>query len=247
MPNSLTTRSARFKELDAIVDKSMPALAEIQKQELWRDGGFKTWAAYCESKGKSYQTIWRAIKLEEIQKTIPEVKTAQVAVEVSKIALPQRRKVVEAALRAADGKLTVPAIQNALAKRPERKKEVSTPVRHVDTPKDGTRLEIPPEILTFWNRNEEVNHLLSMVSKIRVTLEKAQDTGDKLYKGVDLQGCISKLLSLKEELECAKSYAVCPSCNGILFEDCEACRGRGALSKFHWNLVPEQIRKLRDA
>lgn len=251
-----TRTPSRFSILDARIKRNLieagQDLQEIRDNRLYESGGFKSFSAYCESIGKNYHWGWRTIEAGKIQAEMGiEMPNESTARAISQVAAPMRREVVNRALEQTNGKLTAPAIKNAVASLPASKKASL----------DGTGMEIPPEIAQFWDRNKEVNELLAMVKSIRLTLEKAQGrkaeidskTGftipgvpaDKLFKGVDLQGCISKLHSLHEELECAKSYAVCPSCNGVLFEDCPDCRGRGSLSKFHWNMVSEDIKKLR--
>lgn len=275
---------SRFSLLDARIKRNLieagEALAEIRDDKLFVEGGFKSFRDYCEAIGKSYQWAWLQIKAAEVAKELPVKNEAQ-AREVRKIAIPQRKQVVQEAIKQSKGNLTAPVIKNAVQKAPERK---SKPSIAPDRQKfyDETGMEIPPEILEFWNRNEEVQHLLAMLSKVRVTLEKATGyegdvcphcgklekgkwiinlngcnqcflTGkinvviaDKLFKKVDLQGCIANLQRVKEEVECGKSYAVCPQCSGIMLADCSQCQGRGSLSKFHWSMVADEIKQLRE-
>jgi hypothetical protein len=241
---------SRFSLLDAKIKRSLieagEALAEIRDEKLFAEGGFKSFRDYCDSIGKSYQWAWLQIKAAEVAKELPAVTNEAQAREVRKIAVPQRKKAVQEAIKQSGGTLTAPAIQRATNRPPERKSESAQKLPEQKKAYDETGAEIPPEIQQFWNRNEEVQHLLSMLSKVRVTLEKAAETGDRLFKKVDLTGSIANLQRVKEEVECAKSYAVCPQCSGIMFEDCSQCQGRGSLSKFHWSMVPGEIQKLRE-
>ena len=227
--------------LDGIVDDSVPALAEIHKHEYFVELGFETMQDYLKSKGKSYLSNWKTMAALDVQSSLPDVKIPNVAtaLEIKKIALPQRRQVVSDALEQSGGKLSAPAIKKAVASLPERKKQVNLP-------KDGTGIDIPPEIQEFWNRNEEVEHLLAMVKKTRLTLEKADADKDRLFFGIDRQGTISRLKMCEEEIACAKSYAVCPKCNGIFIETSCDCKGRGSLSKFWWERQPEEVKNLRN-
>lgn len=242
-----TSRVNRAKELDAIIDASLPALVEIHRQEYFAELGFKTMQDYLRSKGKSYLSSWQSMAALEVQESLPNVKIPNVAtaLEIKKIALPQRRQVVSAALEQSEGKLSAPAIKKAVASLPERKKEAVKPIAPVKLPKDGTGIDIPPQIQEFWNRNEEIDHLLSCIKKARLATEKGDAEKDRLFFGIDRQGVISRLKMCEEELVAAKSYAVCPSCNGIFFEDCQDCKKRGTLSRFWWERQPEEIKKLR--
>lgn len=238
----LISRSDRAKQLDAIIDASLPALVEIHKGEYFFELGFNSMQDYLKSKGKSYLSSWQVMAALEVQKSLPDIKIPNVAtaLEVKKIALPQRRQVVSDALEQSGGKLSAPAIKKAVASIPKR-------INGVKLPKDGTGIDIPPEIQDFWNRNEEIDFLLQGVKRARLAVEKAMETGDKLFNGTDKQGIVSRLKGAEEELACAKSFAVCPSCNGIFTTDCDTCKKRGTLSKFWWERQPEEIKALRES
>lgn len=239
MPTQITS-AARFKTLDATIKKSLreagQALEEIRDKELYKAGGHKDFKSYCESIGKNYHWGWRQIEAGKIAKVMPEIKTESAAREVRKIAIPKRRQIVSAVSEKSGGKVTASAVKKA-AQVTQRTKLL---------PKDGTGIDIPPEIQEFWNRNDEAQHLLSLVSKVKTTLEKAKEDGDLLFKFVDLQGSISRLMAVYEELQCAKSFAVCPKCNGVFFSDCTDCKKRGSLPRFWWDRQPEEIKKLRE-
>jgi len=242
----LISRFSRAKDLDGIIDASLTALVEIHKHEYFIELGFERMQDYLKSKGKSYLQSWQTMAALEVQAALPDVKIPNVAtaLELKKVALPQRRQVVSAALEQSEGKLSAPAIKKAVASLPERKKE---PVKAVKLPRDGTGIDIPPEIQEFWNRNEEIDYLLQGVKRARLVVEKAMESNDKLFKQTDRQGIVSKLKGAEEELACAKSFAVCPSCNGIFSEGCDTCKGRGSLSKFWWERQPEEIKALRES
>jgi hypothetical protein len=238
-------RKSRFKVLYSRVLKNGVELgadlAEIKENDLWVEGGFNSWADLCNSVKISLKTAWQLIQSAEIQKTLPEIEipNPSVARELGKIALPQRRQVAQEAISESGGKMTAKSVKKAAKKLPGRNINASSQ-------KDGTGLPIPPEIQTFWNRNEEADFLLSMISKVRLSLENGQKSKDLLFRFVAIQYCVAKLKMVAEELQCAKSYAVCPKCNGILFESCPDCRNRGTLPKFNWNMVPEEIRNMRN-
>jgi len=240
----MSIQISRFKTLDLKIKKSLAeageALQEIRDKELYRQGGFKSFKDYCESIGKTYNWGWKQIEAGKVAIAKPEVKTVAEALEVRKMAMPQRRQIAVSEPEEPEGEKTPPTPKKSVVNLPEKRKEVKLP-------KDETGIDIPPEIQEFWNRNEEVDHLLSMVKKTRLTLEKADTDKDRLYFGIDRQGTISRLKMCEEELVAAKSYAVCPSCNGIFFSDCQDCKKRGTLSKFWWERQPEEIKALRES
>ena len=230
----------RFSFLDGRIKRNLieagQDLEEIRDDELYLSAGFKTFGAYCESIGKNYHWGWRTIEAGKVQATVSApLPNEAVTREVAKIAKPQREEVVSRALEATGGKLTAQAIKNAATVKPERIKQ----------PLDGTGLEITPEVSKFWARNVEIQEQLKQLKAIRLTVQKADESGDKLYSMIDRQGTISRLKSIEEELESAMSFAICDKCNGVLFADCRNCNGRGTLSKHHWKFVPIEIRKLR--
>jgi len=248
-----TLRLNRAKELDAIIDASLPALVEIHKSELFVELGFKTMQEYLRSKGKSYFQSWQSMEAIKVQESLPDVKIPNEATarEIKKIAIPQRRQVIGEALEASktpqtpDGKLSAPAIKKAVASLPERKKEPTRPVAAMKLPKDGTGIDIPTEIQEFWNRNEEIKFLIGMIKKVRLTMQEADKSGDRLFCKMDRQGVISRLIMCEQEIESAENFAVCPECNGVFLDKACICKGRGTFSEYWWKTIDENIRKLR--
>ena len=242
-----SSRLTRAKQLDAIIDASLPALVEIHKGNYFVELGFKTMQDYLRSKGKSYFQSWQSMEAIKIQESLPDVKIPNEATarEIKKIALPQRRQVVSAALEQSEGKLSAPAIKKAVASLPERKKQPVKLVAPVKLPKDGTGIDIPPEIQEFWNRNEEIKFLIGMIKKVRLTMQEADKSGDRLFCKMDRQGVISRLIMCEQEIESAENFAVCPECNGVFLDKACICKGRGTFSEYWWKTIDENIRKLR--
>ena len=250
MPLPIPSAASRFKTLDERIKRNLieagQALEEIKERELWRHGGFESFKQYCESIGHNYQWAYRKMAASKVAASLPDVpiKNQATAIELGKINPPERRQAALDAIESGDGKLSAQAVKNAAKTIPTRKAPLQ---KKPNGPKDATGLPIPPEIQEFWNRNEEIVHLLGMVKKVRKTLETADRTSDLMFKMMDRQGTIARLKMAEEEIECAMSYAVCPECNGVLFKDCPICQGRGSLSKFWWEQRPEEERKLREA
>lgn len=239
MTSVVSPDNIRFKLLDGRIKSGLMQagkdLIEIQEKELWRSGGFQSMKEYCESIGRTYHWAWSKIK---------EVKSAALPApepEKPKVIVP-KRKMPQDGPEKREIESTPPTIKVPSRAIPERK----TAPKAYDGPVDFSDLPIPPEIQEFWNRNEEIQHLLSMVSKIRTTLQSAQEKGDPLFKMMDIDGTVSRLSMVYEEIKSAKSEYVCPKCNGVLFADCSNCKGRGTLSEFWWRLQPEEERRLRE-
>lgn len=250
MPLPIPSAASRFKTLDERIKRNLieagQALEEIKEKELWRHGQFESFKQYCESIGHDYQWAYRKMAASKVAASLPDVpiKNQATALAIKESPPEERRQVALEASEKTGGKLSAPAVKSAARAIPARK---TPPQKKTDGPKDATGLPIPPEIQVFWNRNEEIVHLLDMVKMVRKAIEKGQENGDLIWKMMDRQGTISRLKMVEEEIECAKSFAVCPDCNGVLFKDCQTCKGRGSLSEFWWNQQPEEVRKLREA
>ena len=246
MSNITTSETQRLKQLEKIISAGKKtfvevglALEEIRDKKLYRHE-HGTFEKYCQrvwgwSANYGCKQITAANVAKELGTVVPNEAVAR---EVAKIPLPQRRKIVSEASTSNSGKLTAKAVKNAVATLPKRGEK---PKKQMDS----TGIEIPPELVLFWNRNEEVSNLLSSISEVKNTLEKAQEDKDRLFRMVDIQGTVSRLKMCYEEIASARSYAVCPECNGLSFKDCAQCKGRGTLSKFHWGMISEQVKELR--
>ena len=248
MSNSTIRRAEpTFEDEVIIIETSLiesgASLERVRDKEKWRGkvyGGetMTSFKHFCKSIKISYQTAWERIEAGKIARLNPEVKTVKEALAVRRLAMPQRNAGASGESGSAGGVDAGFSNQSAGNEGLGR-------TNGQKLPNDATGIPIPPDIQPFWNRNEEVQFLLGMVSKLRVTLEKADESRDKLFCKIDRQGCISRLKQIYEEIESAKSYAVCPDCNGIFTQDCPMCSGRGTLSKFYWGLVPEEIQRMR--
>ena len=219
MSNIQPSDSGRFKVLDFAVKKGLREAAEALSEIRDKE----LWRSGGHKSFKDY--------CESIGRSYPwawqQIKNGKPA-----ISLPQRVKTLP--VRNSPETNSSPAIQ-----APQRRSIV--PVA-----KDETGIDIPPEVQEFWNRNGEATVLLGMISKVRVALENGQGEDDPLYRFVDFTACIAKLRSIYEEVQCAKSFAVCPDCNGVMPEDCTTCRRRGTLPKFFWGMIDEKKKEMRN-
>lgn len=219
---------ARFH--DKRINESIQSWVVIEENELWRELGFDSFEAYMREKGKSYASIWQLREAVKIQRELPDIKieSTAAALALRKVKLPNRREVAQEAEKIGEGKVTAPAVQKAV--------KAYTPPPKLD----AQGIEVPPEIMDFWNRNTELKLILGQIQGILRTVKQANDDNDRLFRKVDLQGCISKLKQLHEEFSAGLSEYVCPDCNGYDFEGCKTCAGRGTLSSFWWKFIDDR-------
>jgi hypothetical protein len=237
------------------------ALAEIRDQRLYR-AKFFSFEDYC-------QTVWnwgreRARLLIEgasiADELPPEVQPliqseGQVRA-LSKVPKDARAAVVKEA--AATGKVTAQSISNAAEKainadtpngnncchahaRAEGLTPASTPIA-----RDSTGFAIPAGILPMWSRRGEVDEVLKAISKARVAVRHAMEKDDPLFQPVNMSGTCNELNHSFGQVQLAMPYAVCCTCQGISSEKCAACKGRGFISKHHYEMsVPVEVKAIR--
>ena len=100
---------------------------------------------------------------------------------------------------------------------------------------DGTGWPVPTQLIPLWQRADEVQELLTILSRVKGALRAAQDGRDKLFGEVNFSSALSHLEQAWTEIKTAKPFAVCPSCQGQLPDNCTLCRGRGLISEHRWN------------
>jgi len=97
---------------------------------------------------------------------------------------------------------------------------------------------IPEHLHALWARRQEVQDMLTALSRIRVALHKAHDSKDPLYSEIPFSSALISLDQVYNAVQVAKPYAVCAFCQG---HGCKACDERGILGKFRWDrCVPEE-------
>ena len=116
MPNPIAI--SRFKMLDTCVKRCLveagAALEEIRDTELYLAGGHVSFKNYCESLGKNYHWAWKQMRAAKIARENPQIENVATAEAVAKVSIPQRRQVIQEALKQSEGKLTAPAIKKAV-------------------------------------------------------------------------------------------------------------------------------------
>jgi len=161
------------------------------------------------------------------------------------LSTPEKVTVLEAAK--ATGSVAPKAIHAAVEKLKEAKAAA--------IPKDATKPpvildneghEIPAKILALWRQAEvEAKDGLALVSKARSALRAAQESENPCYREVVFSSTLSHLDNAYGDLKRVMPHSVCATCQGLRPDKCVACKGRGFVSKFFWEMcVPEEIRKL---
>ena len=116
------------------------------------------------------------------------------------------------------------------------------PPRKDVPPRDSNGVLIPTHSRKVWERRQEVQDLLTGISRLRATLERAEAEKDPLYKACRVQGVVIDLGNAYRNLKTALPYAVCPYCQGT---GCQNCKSLGMVSEFVWQTVCAQ--ELKDA
>lgn len=202
------------------------ALAEIRDLRLYRReyGGFEE---YCQAKWgwkKAYAN--HVIRAADVVTSLPpetatSVANEAAARELAKVEPNQRPGVVQAIVD--EGKpVTAAAIK-----------------RHLPPPPiqvlDGTGWPIPTQLIPLWQRADEVQEMLTTLSRVKGALRSAQENKDKLFAEVNFSSALSQLDQAWTDIKTAKPFAVCPTCQGQLPDQCTLCRGRGLISEHRWN------------
>ena len=225
--------SQRLEELEKTIARGQKtfvevgrALAEIRDLRLYKReyGGF---AEYCEKKwGWSKPYCTQLITAAAVVESLPADKVVAIATEsqareLAKIQPSQRAGVVQAIVDAG-GKMTAAAIK-----------------RHLPPPPmqvlDGTGWPIPTQLIPLWQRSDEVQEMLTTISRVKGALRTAQETKDKLFAEVLFSSALSQLDQAWADIKTAKPFAVCPTCQGQVPDQCTLCRGRGLISEHRWN------------
>lgn len=108
-------------------------------------------------------------------------------------------------------------------------------VGHGEVQLDEAGNKIPVECLPYWHRRQEVQDILTSISRARGALEKVLgEKRDPLYWNV-LNTVVSDLGSAYAGVTNAKPYAVCCVCRGgVKRTSCQYCGGIGLMSKFNY-------------
>ena len=100
---------------------------------------------------------------------------------------------------------------------------------------DGTGWPVPTQLIPLWQRSDEVQEMLTMLSRVKGALRTAQENKDTLFAEVNYSSALSQLDQAWADIKRARPFAVCPTCQGQLPDQCLLCHGRGIISEHRWN------------
>lgn len=232
------------------------ALAEIRDDKLYREE-FDTFEEFCE---KTYQIgksqTYRLIEAHEVRKSLGKLgekitseKQARALAEYS----PEERKEIVKEI-SKNGPVTTEKIANFQC-QPSRNVSPQGDFSKDKTKEkplielDATGYPIPPEALEFWHRRQEIQDLMTTVSKAKTLIERAREEGDPLFTRIN-QSATNNLSMAFQHIVEAKPYAVCLYCQGhhTLNGGCRHCLGMGVVSQFFYEKKSrEEDRKIREA
>jgi hypothetical protein len=222
------------------------ALAEIRDLRLYKRE-YSSFSEYCREKwGWSRPYCTQLITAAAVVESLPADKVVAIATEsqareLAKIPVEQRAGVVQAI--AGEGKpVTAAAIKRHLPPPPAARGDSgsATGIRPTLPPApasvlDGTGWPIPTQLIPLWHRSPEVQELLTALSRVKGALRAAQENKDKLFTEVNFSSALSQLDQAWTDIKTAKPFAVCPTCQGQVPDQCTLCRGRGLISEHRWN------------
>lgn len=254
----LTTLEKVIKQGQKTFVEVGEALQEILNSKLYRQD-YSTFEEYCRKRwgwGKSYS--YNLIDAARVVKELPTktstiVDTESKARELSKVPEEERAEVVAAAVETAEAEdrpMTARDIREAaehVESTPPSKPPSSPPQKpKPKAPVDKTGLVIPQDLRLLWSVAEETQEVLGHISIVRAKVKKCQDTGDSTWCEVDFGQALANLNQTYANIERAKPYAVCPTCQGLVRAQCGFCRGRGFISEFLWKTcVPQESKDSR--
>ena len=241
----------RLAELEKLIAKGRKtfvevglALAEIRDMRLYKRE-YSGFAEYCQNKwgwNKSY--AYYMIDSAEVVKALPEkvstiVDTESQARELAKIPVEERAGVVQAIVDS--GKpVTAAEIRRRLPPPPMQRKGAQGTARPTLPPPPGQVLDatgwpIPTQLIPLWQRGDEVQEVLTTLSRLKGLVRSVQEKRDMLYAEMHFSSALAQLEQLWADFKTAKPFAVCPTCQGQVPDQCTLCRGRGLISEFRWN------------
>lgn len=114
---------------------------------------------------------------------------------------------------------------------------------------DETGYPIPEGLTAVWERRDEVQTILTALSKIRARIQQAFEEDDRLYTAeINKASLDADLSRAYTAIKQALPAVVCPMCQGKLTKDCTTCKERGFVSKFYYEIkVDADIKKIREA
>ena len=216
------------------------ALADIRDRKLYREEA-KTFEGFCnENWGWTANYVSRLLSAKEVLKSVPmgTITTERQARAVSR-RVPDH-KGPEVILEAGkSGSLTTKGMTKVVQEANKPRVTAGPP-----TVKDKLGIIVPEKALVYWNRGVEVEEVIMNLERIKNTINKAQEAGDKLYAEMHVLDLVH-LSRFLESIRSALPHSVCPKCNGQHIEECSLCEGRGVISRRLYSMLPSTCESCR--
>ncbi len=238
--------SARLEELEKTIARGKKtfvevgmALAEIRDLRLYKReySGFEE---YCREKwGWSKPYCTQLITAAAVVESLPAEKVLAIATEsqaraLAKVASDQRAEVIQAITNSGQPMIAA-AIKQHLPPPPMQPKAAAPLPPPPAEVLDGTGWPVPTQLIPLWKRVDEVQEMVTVLSRVKRALRSAQDQKDLLFAEVNYSSALSQLDQAWVDIKTAKPFAVCPACQGLVADRCTLCKGRGLLSEHRWN------------
>ena len=230
------------------------ALEEVRDKRLYRVK-YGTFQEYCLKRwgfqrSYGYQLIESAKVAVEMSSSAGQIPTARAASALAKVEPEKRVEILKSA--GASGK---PVTASSIAKAGASGKPVTAssiakaaaPVKtSVCIQLDEIGRKVPDKAMPWWNRRDEVQELMSTISKVKSSLKRAQDGKDLLFHEVNFSATYAALETAYVNIKRGKAFAVCLSCQGKLTDTCTVCGGRGIVSETLYGRFDEKRRKIAE-
>ena len=241
--------SKRLAELEKTIARGQKtflevglALAEIRDLRLYKRE-YSSFQEYCREKwGWTASRARQLVASAQVAKsvTIVTLSNEAAARELGKVPAKQRAGVVEAIVAGGEA-VTAAAIRRHIPPapmQPSGAQGTASPTMPPPPPSqvlDGTGWPIPTQLIPLWHRADEVQEMLTTLSRVKGALRTAQENKDKLFAEVNYSSALSHLDQVWTDVQTAKPFAVCPTCQGQVPDKCTLCKGRGFISQHRWN------------
>ena len=104
--------------------------------------------------------------------------------------------------------------------------------------RDSLKKPIPKKLLALWNRRDEVQSVLTQLSRLRSMFRKDMDKlakeRDHLWAEMNFQSVMAALSTAYADVAATMPYTICPTCEGD-GDGCKSCGNRGMIGKFRYD------------
>jgi hypothetical protein len=252
----VTTRT--LAQLKQIVSRNLnatleagQALQEIRDRELWKEEA-DSFQAFCidnwgVTRQRAYQLIGAAVVVQQLPAEVSTaVDSERAARELGRAPAEARESIIQHA-KGENGKVTGPAVAKAVKEHAAALAKTMPDGPPPVYDRTGFPIPQPAPAMTTWLRAEEVQTMLTALTRIKSVIVGSDGGKDLLYAEINMSTLIADLTSSYSGLKVAMPYAVCPTCQGRVLSPCDTCNGRGMISEFYWkHKVPDKTKEIRE-